>query len=250
MALIDGFPELTDLQDEDLLLIERPGASPQYFRVKIASLKKLFAAAQPTVTLVNPLVRYKAGAKVTHSSGVVSRWASEVGSNDLVISGSGITLLENALNAKPVVSFGGTAYFSSSAPLSNVYCGFVICNHTDGSNFTDFRRIIDFGDNPGSLFGVSGTSNYSPGSYPRNISPGGLKVNGQVSVSAAPLAAYKILFFRFDTPVSSNFWIGTYSARGIQLFKGNIADIVLFNQYLSTSQEAGWQTALASEWGL
>jgi hypothetical protein len=43
--LIDGFPELTDIQDEDLLLIERPGASPQYFRFKVATLKKLLGSS-------------------------------------------------------------------------------------------------------------------------------------------------------------------------------------------------------------
>jgi hypothetical protein len=248
MVLISGFPELTDLQDKDVLLVERPGASPQYFHVKVATLKKLLAV-QPTVTLVEPAARYKAGERFTSAANSPSRWASEIGSNDLVSSGSGIALVQNVLNGKPVVSFGGSGFLSSSS-IANVSCGFIVCNHTDGASFTDFRRILDFGDNPGSLFGISGTSDYSPKSFARNISAGGLKVNGQISLSALPLAAYKILFFRFDAPVSLRFWIGTYSGSGAQLFRGNIADIVLFDRYLSTTQEADWQSALAKEWGI
>lgn len=249
MVLISGLDEASSLQDGDWLLIERPGAKPRYLKVSIATLKTLFASAQPAVTLTQPVARYKAGAKFTASTNSASRWASEIGSNDLVATGSGIALVENALNGKPVISFAGSGFLTSSSAV-NVSCGFIVCNHADGATFTDFRRILDFGDNPGSLFGISGTSDYSPKSFARNISAGGLKINGQASFSALPLAAYKVLFFRFDAPVSLRFWIGTYSGSGAQLFRGNIADIVLFDRYLSTTQEADWQTALTKEWGI
>jgi hypothetical protein len=247
MVLISQFPDLLNPLDGDFFLIERPGQ--EYYRLSWIQLKALLGnSIQPTV---QPVARYRADA-VTHTNGAISSWGTSIGAaNNLIPQRDTIFLINQALASKAVVRLAGNAFLQSSNNFSNIREVFVVCNHREtGSSFADFRRLIDFGDNPGSLFGVSGTTNYSPRSFPRNINASSLRINGRLTDSAAPLANYRLINFQFENPVSNRLWVGTYSGVGAQLFLGDIADVLLFDTWLDVKEKFAWQTVLMADWGI
>lgn len=195
-----------------------------------------------------------AGTTIAAPGETVQQWSDLSGTNNHMTQATvGIRpqYVSNAINGKPALFFNNAPWMQSTASLTS-WTIFAVVNHTDGASFTNFRRFIDGNDGLGfSIFGVSGTTVYnSQLDYPRNINSANFRVNGAITLSAAPLSNYKIISAIESTSTSSFIWYGTYQASGAQSHLGNIAEIIIYNTALSTADRQAVEQYLSNRYGI
>jgi len=204
---------------------------------------------------ISGLTLWLQASSIAQSNGTtVSSWpdSSTAGNNAIQSTGADQPTFEtNVINGQPALLFDG-AHDWMAAPSLTGQTIFVVANHTDGgTNFTDYRRMVDNGDTFGySIFGVSGNSTYNPTAFPRGITASNFWVNGTNTLSAGTLSTFRIVSAVATSPSTNTTWIGTYTGSGAQLFKGNMSEVIIYSGALTTAQRTGVENYLSSKYGI
>lgn len=170
------------------------------------------------------------------------------------------TYRTNVLNGKPVVRFDGVDDGMIVANNLTMRTMFAVVSHSDGgASFTDYRRLYGgWGTTPNdiSFLGMTGNSIYNPNTavaagYSANTS----WINGVNSVSAAPLANFKVVSAISDASWTSYMALGTYLGSAatlaeLQCFKGDMAEFIMFDFALSTYQRRQVEAYLGTKYAV
>jgi hypothetical protein len=237
-----------------------------------------FAATSPPVPASSLCLWLKADAGVTSSSGNVSAWAdqSPAGNNAIQSSsGNQPQIISSAINGEPVIRFNGSSDYFQLGPgfqfLSSGMTAFAVFTPTSGSNNA---RIFNLGNGENTdnvlflhyysqatmqLDDVIGTSTFeevhggtelvlnSPQEY--TVGKDGstslsLYRNGTlVGQTTSGVTAYN------DVLRNSNF-IGKSDWPGDSLYQGDIAEVLIYNRPLNSTEQQDVEVYLADKYGM
>lgn len=187
------------------------------------------------------------------NNAAVSTWNDSSGNGNnaaQATSGDQPSYETNQINGLPAVNFNGSGDFLTVPSLTGQTI-FVVLNHADGTTFTNYRRVVDNGDTFGySIFGVNGGSQYNPTALPRGITASNFWVNGTNTLSAAPLSSNKIISAIATSASTNTNWIGTYTGTGNQTMYGDIAEVLIYNDALSTAQRQAVENYLGTKYNI
>lgn len=144
-------------------------------------------------------------------------------------------------------------------PITNVagrHCFIVIRHIESGSNFNGYRRLIDRGDNNSggyAFFGDSGSTNYSPAVWDRNISSSNVWINGVNTVNATPVNNTKLIeFFTTDATTAGALAIGSHFSSDdmAQNMVGYILEVLLYADIKNSTEKNSITNYLNSKWAI
>jgi hypothetical protein len=202
------------------------------------------------------------GGSVVSAGGSIGRWQDKSGnSRNFTATGSlRPTLTASGLNGKSVVSFGGGNQLTSSTNIINSasvtvcgvfqrtsgnYGGFITsCDDTDGSPalLIDATKLaVRSGSGVSNLFIASAAfTGPSVVAFVNNSSTPSLYVNGSLIGSG-----------NYASPSSSTTTaIGTYRLSQANFLNGYIAEMVVYNSALSSSDRSAVESYLKAKWGI
>ena len=226
------------------------------------------ATSPPTAGLA---VWLRADAGVTTTSGKVSTWADQSGSGRNATQGTAAarpTFVANALNGKPVVSFNGTNTYLSLSYAVNGLTGMTIvlvtnntASQTGGQwgnenaalfwpqsaswgelHLSPFQTSVRF------RFGTGQTSNLP--SYTRPASLGSAYSRTIASRAAHSLVNGGAEYGKLGTikNCQSTATIGRGGSSTVKYFKGNIAEIMVYNRALTAAELTTVDTYLVEKY--
>jgi hypothetical protein len=179
------------------------------------------------------------------------------------VANQGAVIVTNSLNSKPTLFFNGSNSYNVTYPnFTTSYTVFAVFNLTTITS--DFQRLICGSTDLKFFIGVTGTSG-NLATFAGNSSWNDVNAN---SPSYSMLNNYVLLSLTNDgttmtpyangtaqstkngsTSTFSNFNIGYHNSMA-QYFNGNMAEIIIYNQYLIDSERQKIEGYLAWKWGL
>lgn len=189
----------------------------------------------------------KADALVLANNDPVTSWtdSSGLGNNATQATVAKKPTFKTAIvNGLPVVRFDGTDdRVSTVALLSRTY--FMVVSHADinAGNFSAFRRLFTVFS--ASMYGDPGTSNYQV----QGGAAADCRVNGVVTLSAAPIASPKIVSFVATAQSNSAVDLGAHTS-DIQFLLGDMAEFIAYDGVPSAGDQTSVRTYLGTKYGI
>ncbi len=194
--------------------------------------------------------------------GAVGCWKDKSGNAYNAIAGDAPTYSVNAINRRSVLAFNGTSNYleNSALALSTTASIFAVASPGAGSSY---KRIIN--NEANFYLGVGSTTNYFSSFYGNGsswgtiadhgatgiMSPGtyyiltsvnnGTNDNAYINGTAMPVRANTMSAF------SNGYKVGALSST-IQLWDGNIGEIIIYNTVLSSDDRKNVQLYLSQKW--
>jgi hypothetical protein len=193
-------------------------------------------------------------------SNLVSQWNDLSGLNNHVYQSNNnlkptyTTAIQN--NLAGVRWINNNTVLRTATNASGKHC-FIVARHLEtGSNFGSFRRLIDRGDdstsnNTYALFGVSGSTDYSPGSFARNIASNNVWINRVNTITASPFNTTKLVeFITTNATTAGILAVGSHFSRDdlAQNMVGYIFEVILYSDTKSSSEITSITNYLNNKW--
>jgi hypothetical protein len=201
---------------------------------------------------------------VPANSTVITTITDKSGNGFNATANQGATLITNGLNSKPTLYFNGSKSYNITYPnFGTSYTVFVVFNLTTITG--DFQRLLCGTTDLYFFIGVTGTTGYlatfaGSGSSWNDVngnSPSYTMLNNYVILSLTnngstmtPYANGSVQNTKNGTTgIFSNFSLGFHPGMA-QYYNGNMAEILIYNQVLSSDDRQKIEGYLASKWGL